>query len=75
MILIKMKNYIAQSGGCMSGAEKTFVKDTNVFIHKGDAMLSFKENEVVVPLWVLEELDKFKKGNDIKNDSLETEAK
>jgi len=59
-----MKNDPAKSGGCMSGAEKTFVIDTNVFIHKGDAMLSFKENEVVVPLWVLEELDKLKTYSD-----------
>lgn len=48
----------------MSGIEKTFVIDTNVFIHKGDAILSFKENEVVVPLWVLEELDKLKTYSD-----------
>ena len=39
---------------------KTFVIDTNVFIHKADAILSFKDNEVVVPLWVLEELDNLK---------------
>ena len=43
---------------------KTFVIDTNVFIHKPDAILSFRDNEVVVPLWVLEELDKLKMQDD-----------
>ncbi len=43
---------------------KTFVIDTNVFIHKHDCILSFKDNEVIVPLWVLEELDKLKTFSD-----------
>jgi PhoH-like ATPase len=43
---------------------KTFVIDTNVFIHKPDCILSFKDNEVVVPLWVLEELDNLKTYSD-----------
>jgi PhoH-like ATPase len=43
---------------------KIFVIDTNVFIHKHDAILSFRDNEVVVPLWVLEELDKLKSYSD-----------
>jgi PhoH-like ATPase len=45
---------------------KTFVIDTNVFIHRPDAILSFKENEVVIPLWVLEELDRLKTFSDEK---------
>ena len=48
---------------------KTFVIDTNVFIHKPDAVLSFKDNEIVVPLWVLEELDKLKTFSDEKGRS------
>lgn len=49
----------------MSDTEvKSFVIDTNVFIHKPDAILSFRDNEVVVPLWVLEELDKLKTYSD-----------
>lgn len=44
--------------------EKTFIIDTNVFIHRPDAILSFKESEVIVPLWVLEELDKLKTFSD-----------
>ncbi len=44
--------------------KKTFVIDTNVFIHRSDAILSFKESEIVIPLWVLEELDKLKSFSD-----------
>jgi len=43
---------------------KTFVIDTNVFIHRPDAILSFRDNEIVVPLWVLEELDNLKKSRE-----------
>lgn len=43
---------------------KTFVLDTNVFIHRPDALLSFRDNEIVIPLWVLEELDKLKSGTE-----------
>lgn len=43
---------------------KSFVIDTNVFIHRPDALLSFRDNEVVIPLWVLEELDRLKTYSD-----------
>ncbi|MFP4365053.1 MAG: PhoH family protein [Spirochaetia bacterium] len=43
---------------------KTFVIDTNVFIHKPDCLQSFRENEVVIPLMVLEELDQLKRHSD-----------
>lgn len=45
-------------------AKKIFVIDTNVFIHRHDAILSFKDSEIVIPLWVLEELDKLKTYSD-----------
>ncbi len=44
--------------------QKTFIIDTNVFIHRHDAILSFKESEIIIPLWVLEELDKLKTFSD-----------
>ena len=43
---------------------KTFVIDTNVLIHRPDALLSFRNSEIVIPLWVLEELDKLKAYSD-----------
>jgi PhoH-like ATPase len=48
----------------MSEAVKTFVIDTNVFIHRPEAIHSFRDNEIVLPLWVLEELDNLKKERD-----------
>jgi PhoH-like ATPase len=48
----------------LSSTVKTFVIDTNVFIHRPDALLSFRDNEVVIPLWVLEELDRLKSSRD-----------
>ena len=48
----------------MTHPVKTFVIDTNVFIHRPDAILSFRDNEIVIPLWVLEELDNLKKSRE-----------
>ncbi|MCL1972595.1 MAG: PhoH family protein [Endomicrobia bacterium] len=43
---------------------KTFVLDTNVILHDPDSLFSFKDNKVVIPMTVIEELDAFKKLND-----------
>jgi PhoH-like ATPase len=40
---------------------KHFVLDTNVLIHDPRAILQFTDNEVVIPIFVLEEIDQFKK--------------
>lgn len=45
-------------------SEKTFVIDTNVLIHNPEALLSFRDTEIVIPLWVLEELDSLKTYSD-----------
>ena len=47
----------------MSGKKKIFVLDTNVILHDSSCIRQFQENDVVVPITVLEELDKFKTGN------------
>ena len=47
--------------------EKIFVLDTSVLIHDHQAITSFENNHVAIPITVLEELDKFKVGNDSKN--------
>lgn len=44
--------------------KKIFVLDTNVLLHDPRAIFSFKDNDVVIPIVVIEELDKFKKGID-----------
>ncbi len=45
-------------------ARKTFVIDTNVLIHDPGAIRNFEENDVVIPLSVLEELDSLKRYSD-----------
>ena len=47
--------------------KKIFVLDTSVILHDHDSIKSFEEHDVAIPITVLEELDNFKKGNDIKN--------
>lgn len=42
---------------------KIFVLDTNVILHDWKSIFKFQENDLVVPLAVMEELDKFKKGD------------
>lgn len=44
--------------------KKTFVVDTNVILHSHQSLFSFKEHDVVIPLGVIEELDRFKGFND-----------
>ena len=47
-----------------SSGVKTFVLDTNVLLHSAASMECFKDNDVVIPMAVIEELDKFKKNSD-----------
>ncbi len=46
------------------GKPKIFVLDTNVILHDHKAIRQFKDNNLVIPTAVIEEADKFKKGND-----------
>lgn len=43
---------------------KIFVLDTNVLLHDYSCIYHFQDNDIVIPIVTLEELDKFKKGND-----------
>lgn len=45
---------------------KYFVLDTNVLIHNPMAIYSFSDNTVVIPITVIEELDRFKTNSDKK---------
>ncbi|MCY4471250.1 MAG: PhoH family protein [Kistimonas sp.] len=45
--------------------QTTYVLDSNVLIHDPNAILNFKEHKVVIPIIVLEELDKLKNGKQI----------
>src|SRR5947209_3161994 len=43
---------------------KHFVLDTNVLLHNPNAIFLLQDNAIVIPFDVIEELDKFKTGND-----------
>lgn len=47
--------------------KKLFILDTNVLLHDYLCIYNFEENDVIIPIVVLEELDKFKRGNDLIN--------
>ncbi len=42
-------------------SEKTFILDTNVLLHDPESILKFPKQNVVIPVTVLEELDKMKR--------------
>ena len=46
------------------GKPKIFVLDTNVILHDHKAIRKFRDNNLVIPVAVIEEIDKFKKGTD-----------
>ena len=48
-------------------AKKIFVLDTSVLLYDYEAVKNFEKNDIAIPITVLEELDTFKKGNDIIN--------
>ncbi|MCJ8166301.1 PhoH family protein [Pontibacter sp. E15-1] len=50
-----------------ASGKKVFVLDTSVILYDHSAVQNFQEHDVAIPITVLEELDNFKKGNDIKN--------
>jgi len=48
-------------------SKKIFVLDTSVLLFDHNSIKNFQDNNVVIPITVLEELDNFKIGNDTKN--------
>ncbi len=43
-------------------AKKNFVLDTNVLLHDPKALEKFEDNDIYIPIVVIEEIDKFKKS-------------
>ena len=46
---------------------KTFVLDTNVILHDPSCITQFEENDIVIPITVIEEIDHFKRGSQVIN--------
>lgn len=55
--------------------KKNFVLDTNVILHDYECLEKFEENDIYIPITVLEELDKFKKGSEQINHNARTFAR
>jgi PhoH-like ATPase len=51
----------------MPKPNKIFVLDTNVILHDSSCIYQFQHHDVILPVTVLEELDRFKKGSEILN--------
>lgn len=41
--------------------KKTYILDTNVLLHDPQALFKFEDNDVIIPITVIEEIDRFKK--------------
>ncbi|MFP4040412.1 MAG: PhoH family protein [Desulfosudaceae bacterium] len=50
-----------------TNSKKIFVLDTNVVLYDYRAIYSFKDHNVVIPITLLEEIDRFKRGNETIN--------
>src|SRR5210317_1243763 len=50
-----------------STTKKIYVLDTSVLLFDHNSITNFEENDVAIPITVLEELDQFKIGNETKN--------
>jgi PhoH-like ATPase len=51
----------SSTGQARGRVHKVFVLDTNVLLHDPRAIFSFEDNDVVIPIYVVEEIDTFKK--------------
>ncbi len=43
------------------GVKKNYLLDTNVLLHDPNALVSFQDNNVLIPIEVIEEIDRFKR--------------
>lgn len=59
-----VRNASRQEQHSSGSRPKIFVLDTNIILHDYRAIRRFQDNDIVIPIAVIEELDKFKKGND-----------
>lgn len=63
----KEKKASTSKGTKQEKIRKTFILDTNIPLQDPNCLFGFDEHNVCIPIVVLEELDKFKKGHDMIN--------
>ena len=49
--------------------KKTFILDTNILLHDVNSIYAFEDNDIVIPMVVIEELDMFKSEGDSRGKS------
>ncbi|GAB4372968.1 MAG: PhoH family protein [Deltaproteobacteria bacterium] len=54
---------------------KNFVLDTNVLLHDPNALFKFQDNRIIIPITVIEELDRFKKDLNMLGRNARTASK
>lgn len=62
-----LKTMATRSVSSRDKNRKIFVLDTSAILFDHNAFFNFKEHDVAIPITVLEEIDRFKKGNDVIN--------
>lgn len=60
----QVESRLRQIDSRSSRPPKIFVLDTNVILHDSRCLFNFQDNDIYIPVSVIEELDKFKKGDD-----------
>lgn len=58
---------MARAASIKEKDRKIFVLDTSAILFDHNAIFNFKEHDIAIPITVLEEIDRFKKGNDVIN--------
>ena len=43
--------------------KKRYVLDTNVLLHDPQSIFKFEDNDVIIPIYVIEEIDTFKRDS------------
>ncbi len=61
---VNTSHWVDDQGSIPTPAGRTFLLDTNVLLHDADSLSAFEEHSIVLTVDVLEELDRFKRGND-----------
>ena len=59
-------HWIDEQTALPSPEGRTFLLDTNVLLHDAESLSAFEDHNLVLTVDVLEELDRFKRGNDEK---------
>lgn len=61
---VNTSHWVDDQGSIPTPSGRTFLLDTNVLLHDADSLSAFEEHNIVLTVDVLEELDRFKRGND-----------